>query len=346
VDSYLSKDIRNKPEYNDNPLPFDEKIFNRLQEHGIDDLLAKHIAHLFIRDPLVIFSETIDQDDEKSTDHFENIQSTNWQTLRFKPPLLKAPIGWRVEFRSMEVQMTDFENAAFSIFIVLLSRAILKFGLNFYLPISKVDENMHRAQKRGAAAHGSFFFRKSVYPPGHQPLFSAEEPTLPTPPSESIFRSPSQAVKEDLPPKDVQMLGCYTHPALAEETLQGRAASVEDEYEEMTIDEIINGKGDSFPGLLGVVNAYLNSLNVEYAVKHRLRKYLNLIKRRADGSLVTPATWTRDFIRSHPAYKFDSVVSQEINYDLIKAVIEIEEGTRQVPELLPEDYRGSGTVEL
>jgi glutamate--cysteine ligase catalytic subunit len=47
-------------------------------------------------------------------------------------------MGWRVEFRSMEVQMTDFENAAFSIFMVLLSRAILTFGLNFYIPISKV----------------------------------------------------------------------------------------------------------------------------------------------------------------------------------------------------------------
>lgn len=38
---------------------------------GIDELLSKHIAHIFIRDPLVIFSETIDQDDETSNDHFE-----------------------------------------------------------------------------------------------------------------------------------------------------------------------------------------------------------------------------------------------------------------------------------
>jgi hypothetical protein len=38
---------------------------------GMDDLLAKHFAHLFIRDPLVIFSETIDQDDETMSDHFE-----------------------------------------------------------------------------------------------------------------------------------------------------------------------------------------------------------------------------------------------------------------------------------
>jgi glutamate--cysteine ligase catalytic subunit len=38
----------------------------------------------------------------------------------------------------MEVQMTDFENAAFAVFVVLLSRAILSFNLNFYIPISKV----------------------------------------------------------------------------------------------------------------------------------------------------------------------------------------------------------------
>jgi glutamate--cysteine ligase catalytic subunit len=34
--------------------------------------------------------------------------------------------------------MTDFENAAFAVFVVLLSRAILYFKLNFYIPISKV----------------------------------------------------------------------------------------------------------------------------------------------------------------------------------------------------------------
>lgn len=31
----------------------------------------------------------------------------------------------------------------------------------------------------------------------------------------------------------------------------------------------------------------------------------------------------RDFVRSHPSYKFDSVVSQEINYDLMVAVDEM-----------------------
>jgi len=42
----------------------------------------------------------------------------------------------------MEIQMTDFENAAFSVFIVLLTRAIISFDLNFYMPISKVSHIM------------------------------------------------------------------------------------------------------------------------------------------------------------------------------------------------------------
>ncbi len=40
----------------------------------------------------------------------------------------------------MEVQLTDFENAAYAVFIVLLSRAILHFNLNLYVPISKVRQ--------------------------------------------------------------------------------------------------------------------------------------------------------------------------------------------------------------
>ncbi|KAJ3079501.1 hypothetical protein HK100_010402, partial [Physocladia obscura] len=105
------------PKYNDIPLVYDKDIHKELKENGnmltgIDDLLAKHYAHLFIRDPIVIFAEKLDLDDKASSDHFENIQSTNWQTMRFKPPPPNSPIGWRVEFRSMEIQFTDFENAA------------------------------------------------------------------------------------------------------------------------------------------------------------------------------------------------------------------------------------------
>ena len=59
--------------------------------------------------------------------------------MRFKPPPPNSTIGWRVEFRPLEVQLTEFENAAFVVFVVLLTRAILSFKLNFYIPISKVN---------------------------------------------------------------------------------------------------------------------------------------------------------------------------------------------------------------
>ncbi|KAF5370723.1 hypothetical protein D9758_001829 [Tetrapyrgos nigripes] len=321
VDLYLSEDWMNRPEYNDNPLPIDTKIYDRLREHGLDDLLSKHIAHLFIRDPLVVFSETIDQDDTSSSDHFENIQSTNWQTLRFKPPPPKSEIGWRVEFRSMEVQMTDFENAAFSVFVVLLSRAILSFNLNFYIPISKVDVNMARAQERDASRSRKFYFRKDVFT-GSSPISSGS--------SSPIDGAPR--------PKDKKLRNCFPPPPAP---LNGhKKGPVEDEYEEMTMDEIMNGKGDHFPGLLGLVSAYVDTLDVEEEALSKIRAYLDLVKRRSNGSLLTAATWIRNFVRSHPAYGKDSVVSQEINYDLLVAVDEIERGVRSAPGLLPKDYTG------
>ena len=63
--------------------------------------LANHLAHLWVRDPLVLYDEFLDVNNENQTDHFENIQGTNWQTLRWKPPPPptegSAHVGWRTE---------------------------------------------------------------------------------------------------------------------------------------------------------------------------------------------------------------------------------------------------------
>uniref|UniRef100_A0A8C8S765 Glutamate--cysteine ligase n=1 Tax=Pelusios castaneus TaxID=367368 RepID=A0A8C8S765_9SAUR len=135
IDSYLSECGE---KYNDIDLTIDKEIYERLVKEGIDHLLAQHIAHLFIRDPLTLFEEKIYLDDANESDHFENIQSTNWQTMRFKPPPPNSDIGWRVEFRPMEVQLTDFENSAYVVFVVLLTRVILSYKLDFLIPLSKV----------------------------------------------------------------------------------------------------------------------------------------------------------------------------------------------------------------
>ena len=65
--------------YNDIPLSINEEQYQLLRKEGIDPALAQHIAHLFIRDPLVVFDGAVEEvDDETQTEHFESIQSTNW----------------------------------------------------------------------------------------------------------------------------------------------------------------------------------------------------------------------------------------------------------------------------
>lgn len=77
---------------------------------------------------------------QNEVSHFENLQSTNWNTLRFKsPPSVESDIGWRVEFRPLDIQLTDFENAAFTVFVGMIVNVINEFSLDFILPVSYVD---------------------------------------------------------------------------------------------------------------------------------------------------------------------------------------------------------------
>jgi len=108
----------------------------------------------------------------------------------------------------------------------------------------------------------------------------------------------------------------------------------ENSFEEMTINEIMNGKGDHYPGLIPLVYAYLDLINCDSLTMERVGAYLEMIKKRSTGELMTPAAWMRKYVRDHPAYKKDSVVSEEICFDLLTACKEIGEGTRECPEIL------------
>ncbi|KAK4634478.1 Glutamate--cysteine ligase [Fulvia fulva] len=293
--TYISQDPRLRPEYLDPDLVVDEDLKARLVEGGMDDLLATHFAHLFIRDPIVVFAEDLKTLDLNSTDNFENLQSTNWQHMRFKPPPPGNDIGWRVEVRPMEIQITDFENAAFSVFVVLITRAILSFDLNFYVPIPRTTENMETAHRRDAVLNDKFYFRRDVLP-RRQTKTNGIASSAPGTPQHSRPHTPGP---------------------------------IEDEYELMTVDEIINGKADgSFPGLVPLVESYLDSINVDVETRCELARYLALIRGRANGSLWTASKWIRHFVREHPQYQKDSVVSDEIAYDLVKAAerITVNEG--------------------
>lgn len=50
---------------NDIDENIDLELYKLLKENNVDDSLSKHIAHLFIRDPLVIFDDAISLDDSR-----------------------------------------------------------------------------------------------------------------------------------------------------------------------------------------------------------------------------------------------------------------------------------------
>ena len=109
MNHYISNHQFVKDEHNDGiPIKFDPEHKRILQEESdIDVRLAEHIARLFARDPVPSYEgEFMEEqiDDKDLVSHFENLQSTNWNSLRFKPPPSHtSKIGWRVEFRTMDI---------------------------------------------------------------------------------------------------------------------------------------------------------------------------------------------------------------------------------------------------
>jgi glutamate--cysteine ligase catalytic subunit len=211
----------------------------------------------------------------------------------------------------MELQLTDFENAAFTAFTVLLTRVILTFDLNLYIPLSRVDANMQRAHSRNASAKGKFFFRRHMAPleegdDGYGVKYA------------SMF---SRVANGDSYQANGDSHSSFANSSTDDDGGVSRhrrnapyapGSSEENAYEEMSMAEIMTGKGDYFPGLIPLILAYLDHINCDSVTMKRLTMYLDFIERRATGELVTPATWMRNYVRSHSAYKGDSVISDEI----------------------------------
>jgi len=102
----------------------------------------------------------------------------------------------------------------------------------------------------------------------------------------------------------------------------------------MTINEISNGSNE-FVGLLKIIQDYLSNIEVEADTRCTINQYLILISKRAAGTLMTNAAWMRQVVTNHPAYKHDSVVSDEIAYDLLWKMTKISTGEEHCPSVLP-----------
>jgi glutamate--cysteine ligase catalytic subunit len=55
--------------------------------------------------------------------------------------------------------------------------------------------------------------------------------------------------------------------------------SYEDSFEEMTLDEIFNGKDVYFPGLIPLVYGYLEFIKCEYETFAKIDQYLKFVSR-------------------------------------------------------------------
>lgn len=328
VSTFISDQPNLKPKYNDLHINVNQKAYDKLIENGIDPTLARHVAHLYIRDPLIIFEDRLTQDDQLKSDHFESINSTNWQSVRFKPPTPGVDIGWRVEFRTMEVQMTDFENAAYTTFIALLSRTILFFDLNYYIPITKVDENMKTAHARDAVRQHKFWMRKDNgiiknFVVGEEVEAVWSDNKLHKAVVKSLKREGKIVVYQvEFPEFDGQCL----------ELSKKKIEKVNDEYELQSMQEIMCGK-DGNPGLIAMIETYLDIINCDSSTNKVMQRYLELIRLRATGKLLTAAQWFREFVAYHPDYKQDSHLPQSVCYDLIQVTDRIASGEIHVPRL-------------
>lgn len=138
-----------------------------LHKHGLPATLASYFTHALKRDPIIASTSMPDVDDTSSADHdaraeLLNIQlSTWWPHVRLKLPVLSttdAGLPWRVEFRPMDSQPSDMENAALVVAMRVLQRTMQHFNLDLRIPLSTVEENMSRANDRAAATDQVFRF--------------------------------------------------------------------------------------------------------------------------------------------------------------------------------------------
>lgn len=168
---------------------------------------------------------------------------------------------------------------------------------------------MHRAHRRDAINTQKFYFRKNVFDPkpGHgcdpsldaaepQPAAASDEARLPS--ASAFGRGRTNGFAAHVRDASVASTDYPGSPTVCSSHAPSRSASptpdihfgpVEDEYDEFSINEIINGsKEKGFPGLIGVVERYLDGLEKEGRVSEEVRKgidrSLELIRRRADGA--------------------------------------------------------------
>lgn len=150
VNYFISDDKRFFNFYNDKRYTINKKIkkymlkINKEKKLGMDKRLMNHYSYIMVRDNVCFFKDDFEEEKLKtSLCIFESFNGTNWFNMRLKsPPSYESKIGWLVEFRPLESQLTHEQNFLFSHMVVILQRMVTceKLKLNFYIPMSLVNK--------------------------------------------------------------------------------------------------------------------------------------------------------------------------------------------------------------
>ncbi|KAF4537501.1 Glutamate-cysteine ligase [Lasiodiplodia theobromae] len=157
-------------------LRVDEGVVGRLVRGGVEEGVARYYAGALGR-PLFVylraFADALREDADGGEGgemrgggggkvppnaNFEAMHKAFFPHVKLKHPTAEGE-GWRVEFRPMDVQLSDFENAAYVVFVVLAARAVERFGVDWRVPLGKVWENFDRAHPRDAVRWQRFWWR-------------------------------------------------------------------------------------------------------------------------------------------------------------------------------------------
>ena len=270
-------------------LPLDSNIIERFKDMGCTTRLSEYFALLFTRDPMNVFDD-LEVDDAKSMKHFWLFQQGNWPDVRFKTPLgINIDMGWRVELRTMELQLTNIENAAFGVFYALLVNIITHFDVNFMLPISTVAQNTRRAEGIDAVLESKFTFRKNIL--GDVDNYHT-----------NLLTSSNFQVNNEI-----------------EGSQMGELA-------EMSISQILEGDETlNYKGIIPLMQEFMTLKGYSMSQIEEINKYLDILRGRASGKFFTAAGYVRDYVMRHEDYKRDSLVTEGIAKDLISTLIQIDE---------------------
>lgn len=181
--------------------------------------------------------------------------------MRFKPPPSQTSnVGWRVEFRTLDIQLTDFENSCLIVLLGLLVNVINHFNLDFIIPIREADTNMQRAHTRSAVLTEKFWFNKNF-------------------------------VQSD------EYWNCGLHQSDFKVSRAGENDRKEPEYEEFYVHEILSGKeGTDFVGLFPIIKKFMEIKKFDKKSVDHVTHILDFLNARAKGDVPTGARFIRDLV--------------------------------------------------